>query len=247
MKVSGIEIAVERKAIKHTHLSVFPPDGRAHVSAPLDLPDADLRSFLVSKVPWLRRQIAAVRAQPRQTPRRCESGESIYVFGRRYRLDVRPGKEAARIRIAGNALVLEGRGLGGRDARAAKLDAWFRDGLRRAVECAAARCAELPGEGDVVFAIRRMRTRWGACNAAKRRIALNPALVHVPRRCIEYVVVHELVHLLVPDHSPLFERAMDRRMPRWREIRTELNAFIAPPWADGKRGHGHPKGNGGHP
>ena len=95
---SSLVVSVERKAIKHTHLSVFPPDARVHVSAPLDLSEADLRSFLVSKVPWLRKQIAAVLAQPRQARREYESGEDVYLLGKRYRLSVRKGDEAASVR-----------------------------------------------------------------------------------------------------------------------------------------------------
>lgn len=230
MTVSGIEVAVERKAIKHTHLSVFPPDARVHVSAPLDLSEADLRSFLVSKTPWLRKQIAAVLAQPRQARREYVSGENVYLLGKRYRLVVKKDEAAVSVRVEGKNVILAGRGLEARTAREARIVEWCRDELKRALTRLVARCAASAGEeGEISFEVRRMRNLWGSCNARKRRIWFNLALARVPIRCIEYVVTHEIVHLSVPNHSVLFERKMDKRLPRWREARRELNDFIALP------------------
>lgn len=230
MTVSGIAVEVERKAIKHTHLSVFPPDARVHVSAPLDLSDADLRSFLVSKLSWIRKQIETVLAQPRQTRREYESGENVYLLGKRYRLLVRKGDETASVRVEGKNVVLTGRGLEARTAREARIAEWYREELKRALIRLVARCAAIANEdGEIVFGVRRMRNLWGSCNARKRRIWFNLALARVPIRCIEYVVTHELVHLVVPNHSHLFEQKMDQWLPRWREARKELNDFIALP------------------
>ena len=223
-------VTVERKAIKHTHLSVFPPDARVHVSAPLDLPDADIRSYIISKLPWLRKQIAAVLSQSRQTRREYVSGEDIYLLGKRSRLVVRQSAIAPAACIKGNDVVLSGRGLESRVARAAKIDGWYREGLRCVLTRILDRYAVIVGETDAIsFEIRRMRNLWGACTSRTRRIRFNIALARVPRLCIEYVVVHELVHLSVPNHSLLFERKMDKFMPRWRETRKELNEFIAIP------------------
>lgn len=233
MTVSGIEVAVERKAIKHTHLSVFPPDARVHVSAPHDLPDADLRSFLVSKLPWIRRQIAAVLVQPRQSRREYESGENVYFFGKRYRLQVRKGDAEPSVRVEGKNVVLAGRGLETRAARETRIAEWYREELKRALTRLVARCAAAAGEdGEIAFEVRRMRNLWGSCNAQKRRIWFNLVLARVPMRCVEYIVTHEIVHLSVPNHSLLFERKMDRQLPRWREVRKELNDFIALPLDD---------------
>lgn len=230
MTVSGIMITVERKAIKHTHLSVFPPDARVHVSAPLDLSESDLRSFLISKTPWMKRQIASVLAQPRQARREYESGENVYLLGKRYRLQVRKGDGASVVRLEGKNVVLEGCGLETRKAREAKIVDWYRDELKRTLTRLVSRCAALAGETQgIAFAVRRMRNLWGSCNARKRRISFNTALARVPIRCIEYVVTHEIVHLSIPNHSVLFERMMDKRLPRWREARKELNDFIALP------------------
>ena len=227
---SSFLIDLERKAIKHTHLSVFPPDARVHVSAPLDLSDGDLKSFLVSKLPWIRKQVAAILAQPRQTRREYESGESVYLLGKRYRLQVRKGDMAASVRVEGKNVVLAGRGLEARTAREARIVEWYREELKRALARLVPRCAAVAGEdGEISFEVRRMRNLWGSCNARKRRIRFNLALARVPIRCIEYVVAHEIAHLSVPNHTRLFEREMDRRLPRWREARKELNDFIALP------------------
>ena len=224
---SSLTVAVERKAIKHTHLSVFPPDARVHVSAPLDLPDADIRSYLISKLPWLRKQIAVVLSQSRQTRREYVSGEDIYLLGKRYRLVVRKSAAAPSVCIKGQDIVLSGRGLESRVARAKKIDGWYREKLRCVLTRILDRYAVIVGETDAIsFEIRRMRNLWGACTSRTRRIRFNLALVRVPRRCIEYVVMHELIHLSVPNHSLLFERKMDKFMPRWREARKELNEFI---------------------
>lgn len=225
---SSLRVEVERKAIKHTHLSVFPPDARVHVSAPLGLSDADLRSFLISKLPWLRRQIASVLAQPRQVLREYESGENVYLLGKRYRLQVRKNEEAATVRIEGRNVILAGRGLETRMARESRIIDWYREELKRALTKMIEQCAVSVGEnGGISFGIRRMRSMWGSCNSRKRRILFNLALARVPRRCIKYVVIHEIVHLSVPNHSVHFERRMDKYLPRWRELRKELNDFVA--------------------
>ena len=226
---SSLRIDVERKKIKHTHLSVFPPDARVHVSAPVDLSDADLRSFIVSKVPWIRKQVEAVLSQPRQSRREYESGESVYLLGKRYRLVVRKGDTEFEMRTEGRNVVMEGRGLETRDSREAKMIAWYREELKRVLTRLVAKCAEAAKEKEITFEVRRMRNLWGSCNARRRRIAFNLALARVPVRCIEYVVFHELAHLEVPNHSMLFERRLQQLMPRWRDARKELNGFIALP------------------
>ena len=229
MKVAGIEIEVVRKKIKHTHLSVFPPDARVHVSAPDDLSDDDLKSFIISKIPWIKRQVKIVRSQPRQTRREYVSGENVYLLGKRYRLTIKNSDDEVSVKRAGSRIVMEGRGLGARAAREAKIMSWYKDELKLALERILPRCAEAAKEEDVTFGIRKMRNVWGTCNAKKRHIWFNIVLARVPLLCIEYVVKHELVHLTVPNHSLLFERKMTECLPRWREIRKELNEFMAWP------------------
>ena len=219
MTIAGIQIEVERKKIKHTHLAIYPPDARVHVSAPDDLSDRDLRSFLASKIGWIRDQRKTVLSQPRQTRREYVSGESIYCLGRRYKLLVVVEDRYATEKVTwgGNKLSLyvrEGASqamLG--ESLADKMKGWCRK-LKLA----------LP-ETE----IRKMKTRWASCLKKRGKIVFNAALGRVPARCIEYVVVHELTHFEVSNHSRAFVELMDRRLPRWRILRKELNDFIAMP------------------
>ena len=231
MTIAGIHIVVERKKIKHTHLAVYPPDARVHVSAPEDLPDRDLRSFLASKIGWIRDQRKAVLAQPRQTRRQYVSGESVYCLGRRYKLSVIVEDRYATEKVTwgGNKLSLYVREVASRDHKGKIVESWQKTMLS---ECLAGKmktwCRKLKLMLPEVE-IRKMKTRWASCFQRRNKIVFNAALGRVPVRCIEYVVVHELTHFEVPNHSEAFVKLMDGRLPRWRVLRKELNDFIAIP------------------
>ncbi len=231
MVVSGIEIAVERKNIKHTHLAVYPPDARVHVSAPENLPERDIRSYVASKIAWIRQQRAAILSQARQTPREYVSGESIYCLGSRYLLSVIGEDRGAveRILWGGGKLRLYVHADSTRAHKAAIVEGWQKSMLG---ECLAKKlgtwCRKLGMETPVVE-LRRMKTRWASCLAGKGKVIFNVALARVPARCVEYVLVHELTHFTEKNHSPAFVKLMDERLPRWRELRRELNGFIAAP------------------
>ena len=201
MTIAGIQIEVERKKIKHTHLAIYPPDARVHVSAPDDLSDRDLRSFLASKIGWIRDQRKTVLSQPRQTRREYVSGESIYCLGRRYKLLVVVEDRYATEKVTwgGNKLSLYVREGASRGHKERIVESWQKAMLGESL-------------AD------KMKT-W--CRKLK--------LARVPARCIEYVVVHELTHFEVSNHSRAFVELMDRRLPRWRILRKELNDFIAMP------------------
>ena len=231
MTIAGIQIEVERKKIKHTHLAVYPPDARVHVSAPEDLPDRDLRSFLASKIGWIRDQRKVVLAQPRQTRRQYVSGESVYCLGRRYKLSVVVEDRYATERVTwgGNKLSLYVREGASRDHKEKIVESWQKSMLN---ECLAGKmkawCRKLKTVLPEVE-IRKMKTRWASCVQKRGKIVFNAALGRVPVRCIEYVVVHELTHFDVSNHSEAFVKLMDGRLPRWRVLRKELNDFIAMP------------------
>ena len=247
MTIAGIQIEIERKKIKHTHLAVYPPDARVHVSAPDDLSDRDLRSFLASKIGWIRDQRKVVLAQPRQTRRQYVSGESIYCLGRRYRLAVvetsshatkRRTPHAAKHRTPhavegvhayGTRLELRVREGASRDHKEKVVESWQKAML---VECLAGKmktwCRKLKLALPEIE-IRKMKTRWASCIQRRNKIVFNVALGRVPVRCIEYVVVHELTHFDVSNHSEAFVKLMDGRLPRWRALRKELNDFIVLP------------------
>ena len=231
MTISGIQIEVERKKIKHTHLAVYPPDARVHVSAPEDLSDRDLRSFLASKIGWIRDQRKVVLAQPRQTRRQYVSGESIYCLGRRYKLSVVMEDRYATERVtwSGNKLSLYVREGASRDHKEKIVESWQKSMLN---ECLAGKMKAWCRKLKIVLPeveIRKMKTRWASCIQKRGKIVFNAALGRVPVRCIEYVVVHELTHFDVSNHSEAFLKLMDGRLPRWRVLRKELNDFIAMP------------------
>ena len=231
MVVKGIRVEVLRKPIKNMHLAVYPPRGTVRVSVPDRLDDADVRSFLLMRLEWIRRQVVEVRGMARQTRRRYVSGESHYLFGTRYRLRVeaaRPGH--ARPSLGGGVLHLPVRPSATAESRRRSLEAWERERLRERIAAIMETWTERVGEAPVRWQIHRLRNKWGSCTAKSRIIRFNLALARVPPSCVEYVVVHELAHLAVPDHSTAFREKMDSLLPRWREIREDLNRFIAPPW-----------------
>lgn len=227
---TDLVVRVERKPIKHTHLYVFPPDARILVSAPIDITESDIQSFLISKVTWIRKQIAAIQSQPRETYREYESGENVYLFGKRYRLLIKKSSEEPKVHKEGKNIVVSGRGLESRTARETRILEWYRTELKQVLIKLIARFASILGEErEISFEVRKMRNMWGSCSSQKCHIRFNLALARVPIRCIEYVVMHELVHLTIPNHSFLFERELDKHFPRWREARKELNNFVAQP------------------
>ena len=271
MTVAGIQIEIERKKIKHTHLAVYPPDARVHVSAPEELDERDIRSYVAAKLAWIREQRRAILAQPRQTKREYVSGESIYALGRRYRLWVvlaraRASAEPSGTRESaetspytakrrnqrqaqnqphtakrgtqaseewasayGTRLTLHVRAGASRSHRERIVEAWQRALLEECIEGKMAAWCKKLGRDQPLMEIRKMRTKWASCLRSKGKIAFNAALARVPPRCIEYVVVHELTHFEVANHSKAFVELMDERLPHWRALRDELNAFIGMP------------------
>lgn len=225
LQISGIEIQLTRKAIKNLHLGVYPPDGQVRVSAPLHVTDDNVRLAVVSKLAWIRRQQAHFQAQPRQSQREMISGESHYVWGHRYLLDVveRPGRYA--VALTGNKrLTLSINPGTSRDKREQALHAWYRAAIKARVPELLALWEPRLGVTVAAWGVKKMKTRWGSCNTEARRIWLNLELAKKPPECLEYVVVHELAHLLERQHNERFRALMDRVMPQWRLHRDTLNS-----------------------
>lgn len=227
--VAGLPIGVARKPIKNLHIAVHPPDGRVRVSAPEHFDDDAVRLAVVDRLAWIRRQRALLTGQPRQAPRRFVSGETHYVWGRRYRLrvvetDGRPGVDRHTLTTL-RLLVPRGAESA---TRQRILERWYRDQLKGALPAIVARWEAPLGISVREWRVRRMRTKWGTCNAVAGRIWLNLTLARMPPGCLEYVVVHEMVHLLEENHSERFERLLDAAMPNWRQHRDELLTFPLP-------------------
>ena len=224
MEVSGILVEVVRKDIKHLHLGVYPPGGRVRVAAPLYVDDDAVRLAVVARLGWIRRRQAEFERQDRQSRRQLVSGESHYVDGRRYRLAVveRNGPPGVHLRNR-TTLELRIRPNTDRDAREAVLYRWYRRRLRKRLPALVASWEPQVGIPVAEIRIRRMKTRWGTCNPDARRVWLNLELARKPASCLEYIVVHEMVHFIERRHSDRFRELMDGIMPRWRAHRDELN------------------------
>ena len=224
LEIGGVSVEVVRKDIKHLHLGVYPPEGRVRVAAPLRLDDEAVRLAVISRLAWIRRKRDGFQRQERESRREFVSGESHYFEGRRYPLDVIESPGPTGIRLRGNAWIeMRVRSATGRDAREAVLYGWYRARLRERIPALAAKWEPKIGVQVADWRIRRMKTRWGTCNGPARRIWLNSELAKKPLSCIEYVVVHEMAHLVEPAHNDRFREILDRVMPRWRLRAEELN------------------------
>lgn len=225
--VGGLPVLIVRKPIKHLHLGVYPPDGHVRVAAPPTLGDEAIRLAVIGKLPWIRRHQDRYAAQPRQSKREMVSGESHYVMGRRYRLRVIPHAGRPAVALRHNA-VLELRV--GSDTTASEreqvLHRWYRRELRKRIPPLVQKWQPLLGVQAAGWGIRRMKTKWGTCAIPARRIWLNLELAKKPPHCLEYVVVHELAHLIERRHNDRFTALLDTHLPLWRLSRHELN--IAP-------------------
>ncbi|MBZ5639546.1 MAG: M48 family metallopeptidase [Acidobacteriia bacterium] len=221
--LGDIAVDVFLKDIKNVHLGVYPPAGRVRISAPKRMSIDTLRVFAISKLDWIRRQQTRLRAQERETPRDYLDRESHYVWGKRYLLAVSEIDEPPGIELKHSRMLLRVRPRTSAAHREALVDQWYREQVKAAVPPLLGRWASRLGVRVERFYVQRMRTKWGSCNRRARTIRLNTELAKKPRECLEYVVVHELVHLLERHHNDRFRACMDQFLPQWRLHRDELN------------------------
>lgn len=227
LRAGPVEALVVRKPIKNLHLSVLPPYGKVRVTAPVGMRDDAIRVLLATKLGWIKRQQAKFRAQERQTRREYVSGESHYLFGKRYRLQVVPDGPPARVELKRQTkLILHVRPGATTERCAEIMTEWYRVQLRKVIEPMIEKWQERIGVHSSSWRIMRMKTRWGTCNQKTGRILLNLELAKKPVSCIEYVVVHELVHLIEKKHNDRFTELMTRLLPKWRHEKEELNRFV---------------------
>lgn len=224
IEVSGIRVDVVRKDIKNLHLAVYPPGGRVRVAAPEHLDDEAVRLAVVTRLGWIRRKQEDYVAQERQSAREMVTGEAHYVQGRRYRLDVveASGRPSVALRN-GRTLQLRARTGASPTERDQLLQRWYRRLLRCQVADLLAKWEPIIGVEVAGWGIKKMKTRWGTCNSEARRIWINLELAKKSPACLEYIVVHELVHLIERRHNDRFRDLMDRHLPQWRFHRDELN------------------------
>lgn len=222
--IGGIEVEVVRKNIKNLHLGVYPPHGRVRVAAPLVVSDEAVRLAVIDKLGWIKRHRSKFSAQLRQSRREMVNGESHYFLGHRYRLRIHEQKGPFRIAIRGiNSLDLFVRPGTASEQREAILLRWYREQLREMVIPLLEKWSLILDVQVSGWGIKKMKTKWGSCNTKTGRIWVNLELVKKPVQCLEYVIVHELVHLLERHHNECFTALMDTHVPLWRQHRDMLN------------------------
>lgn len=221
--VGGINIQVTKKNIKNMYIRVLPPDGAVVITVPEDTSDDALRMFAVSRIAWIKKQRRNFIDQARQTKRQYVSGESYYVWGRRYRLEVVYSSIRNNVHLSGNKLILQVRKDSTDVQREYTLNEWYRDQLKKTVPTVLAKCEKIVGVQVAEWHVKNMRTKWGSCIPEHKRIWLNLQLAKKSPECLEYVIVHELVHFLERTHSEKFVKLMDEFQPMWREVKDRLN------------------------
>ena len=222
--VNGLVVDVVRKDIKNLHLAVYPPNGRIRVAAPSRVDDEAVRLAVISRLAWIKRQQAKFEGQERQSAREYVSGESHYYQGNRYLLNVvyhdAPPKVAIRNKTTLDLFVRTGSDTAQRQR---VLLAWYRKQLKEMVPPLIAKWKAIIGVDVADWGVKQMKTKWGSCTIEARRIWLNLELTKKPAHCLEYIVVHEMVHLIERYHNDRFIAYMDQFMPQWRFLRDELN------------------------
>lgn len=225
--VSEIDIEVIRKDIKNIHLSVHPPYGWVRIAVPTQTKDEAIRLFVVSKLRWIRDQQKEFNEQVRISPREYVAGESHYFLGQRYLLDIEETTGKQHVEIVGkNKMVFHARKNSSVEQRERVMVEWYREELKKVIPEFIKKWEEKMNVEVNDWQIRKMKTKWGSCNVEKRFITINLELAKKHPECIEYIVVHEMVHLLERHHNERFIAYMDQLLPNWRSLRAELNEKV---------------------
>lgn len=223
IEISGIQIEIQKKDIKNLHLSVLPPDGKVRISAPMHLSDESITMFVRTKIGWIKKQQEKFERQPRQCEREYVSGETLYVFGQQYFLRVEYSYQGNSLVLSGNDAILTVRKESTAKQRENFVNEWYREQLKAEIAQLLPKWETVTGLKCSSWQTKYMTTRWGTCNTQTKKIWLNLQLAKKPIECLEYVILHELVHTQVKNHGADFVAIMDKYMPYWRDIKKTLN------------------------
>lgn len=221
--VSNISVEVIRKNIKNMHLAVLPPDGRVRVSAPTQLTDEAITMFVRTKLGWIKKQQEKFQQQPRQSERQYVSGETLYVWGKQYFLQMGYSYKGNALTLSGDKAILTVRKESSPKQRGSFVNEWYRSLLKQEVAKYLPKWEKTTGLYCSSWQSKYMTTKWGTCNPTSKKIWLNIQLAKKPIECLEYVILHELAHLKVHNHGPEFTAILDQYMPYWRDHRRRLN------------------------
>jgi len=223
IQLGDIVVDVVQKDIKNIHLSVYPPTGKVRISAPLRMDIDTIRVFAITKLGWIKSQQKKLLEQERETPREYLDRESHYLWGKRYLLKVVEKDAAPEVELKHNKMLFQIRPATTDERKQDILEAWYREKLKEVVPALIAKWEPLMGVKVEKFFVQKMKTKWGSCSPASKSIRLNTDLAKKPPECLEYIVVHEMTHLLEPSHNARFISLMDQFMPKWRFYKDELN------------------------
>ena len=227
LKLGNTTVDVVLKDIKNVHLSVYPPTGRVRISAPLRMNMQSIRAFAITKLDWIRRQQKHINAQQREVPRDYLERETHYLWGRRYLMQIAEGAKSG-VELQHDTMILHVRPGADIPARSKVVQDFYRQQLAQAIPPLLAKWEPLIGKTAISVTIRRMKTLWGSCSPERGTIRINLELAKKPKECLEYILVHELVHLLERTHNNRFIAYMDKFLPDWSHRRNELNRLPIP-------------------
>jgi predicted metal-dependent hydrolase len=224
--IQDVKIDVIRKNIKNIYLAVYPPTGRVRIAAPLHTNDDTIRLFAISKLSWIKRNQRKFEQQERLTPREYKQRESHYFQGRRYLLNIVETNETQKV-VLKNKKYIELYIKPGTptEKRHELLTEWYRAQLKKQIPPIIEKWEKILNVKVNDWQVRQMKTKWGSCNIENKRIWINLELAKKPEHCLEYIIVHEMVHLLERNHNARFQYYMDTNLPNWRKIKTELNGL----------------------
>ena len=222
LDISGIPIEVCKKKIKNMHLYVKPPNGKVTVSAPLSMSDEAIERFVRTKASWIKWQVGKFDAQPRQSEREHISGETLYVWGKRYYVRTEYGNKNSLV-LSGDKALLCVRKESTAAQRENFIREWYREQLKNEIARLLPKWERITGLTCAGWQTKYMVTRWGTCTARTRKIWFNLQLAKKTPECLEYIILHELLHLVEKNHNEQFVALMDKYMPMWKEIKATLN------------------------
>ena len=225
MQIGNLNVEIRRKAIKNLHISVLPPSGAVRVSAPLKMSDDAVKMAVASRLLWIKKQQSIFENQARETTREIVSGESHYLWGKRYLLEVLPTTGRHRLEVEHRKIKLFVFCPSNFKNQTAVIETFYRNELKREIAKLLAKWQPKMGVTAKRFGVKKMKTLWGSCNTDTASIWLNLELAKKPPECLEYVVVHELTHLLERHHNARFMAHIDNLLPNWRNIKQRLNAL----------------------
>lgn len=221
--INNMPIELEKKRIKNMYLKILPPDGRVHITAPLRMSEEEIKRFVLTKLEWMKEQQIKIQERHIHQELMYSTGDEIFVWGQKYILLVSEQSGRGGISFERERIILNVKDGSSIEQRKRVLDKWYRESLTQKIPHLISKWEQIIGVKSHGFSIRDMKTRWGTCNIRTQNICLSLHLAKKSPRCLEYVVVHELVHLLESSHNNIFKGYLDQFMPDWRVIKKEMN------------------------